>query len=482
MSIRLKLTLWYAGILALTLLIFGISLYSFLSIQSMNSYKDSLNTELNRVGERLSSQLYTSEEDLMFGPDMRGRNPLISESVFLQVNNLMNDSISRSSNAVDVDLEIPLNDADLKNLKNKVQIEKVKKINDYPFLVIYKPITMDGETIGVLSGAQLMKAHYDFLAVVRNLLLLMSFIVVVGAGTAGWLLARKALRPIDLITAAANQIQKGDDLNNRIEYTGPKDEIGRLTLTINGMLERIEGSYNELQVMLRTQRRFVSDASHELRTPLTTIRGNVDLLKKIFQKEQSLGHENDLAVESVDDISAESERMTRLVGDLLSLARADSGLIMDKQLVSLRDVLDAAMKRASFLPRTANWEVANLSSISDVYVLGNADYLLQMVMIYIENAFKYTPDGFVGFTTILEEDRVGLIIEDTGIGISEDDVPHIFDRFYRADLSRGQTAGTGLGLSIAKWISDEHDGQVEIRTAIGKGTRFTVWLPTNNTV
>lgn len=478
MTIRLKLTLLYAGVLALTLLIFGVSLYSFLSINSMNSNKDALNNELNRVGERLESQLFTSGDELGFSFDLRGRNPLFSESVFLQINNLMTGEITQSKNAKQVDLNIPLTNSEINQLTQKVQLEKIKQINGYPFLIVYKPITLDGVPIGVLSGAQLMKAHYDFLNVVRNLLLIMSLIVIVGAATTGWLLARKALRPIDLITAAANQIQKGDDLNNRIEYEGPKDEIGRLTTTINGMLGRIESSYNELQSLLRTQRRFVSDASHELRTPLTTIRGNVELLQKVLHRDLSNHESSELAAESVADISAEAERMSRLVGDLLSLARADAGVSMVKQLLPIKDVIETAMKRAVFLPRTAELQMNSFDELEGVVIQGNEDYLLQMVLIFIDNAFKYTPEGHIYFSVQKDLSRIGITIEDTGIGISNEDVPFIFDRFYRADLSRGQTSGTGLGLSIAKWIVDEHGGTVEVRTALGKGTRFTIWLPT----
>ena len=474
MSIRLKLTLWYAGVLALTLLVLGGSLYSFLSYNSMKASKASLNTELTRVGEQLATQLYESSSEFSFGPGVDEHNPFTNEGLYLQVNNLWNDTISRSSNADSVDLTIPLTNSELNSLKKKVQVVSVKQLNGYPFLVISKPITLDGDTIGILSGAQLMKAHYDFLATVRNLLLLMSVLVIVGAATTGWYMAKKALKPIDNITDMANQIQKADDLNNRVSYDGPKDELGRLTHTINNMLGRIESSYLEQSVLLNTQRRFVSDASHELRTPLTSIRGNVALLKKIMSS--NVDHE--LALESIIDIDVESERMSRLVGDLLSLARADAGLQMEKKPIAIKNVLDAAVRRAQFLPKTAQWITGDFSGLSNIYVQGNADYMLQMVMVFVENAFKYTPEGTVYLDWKVEQHRVGILIEDTGIGISEQDVPYLFDRFFRADESRGQTAGTGLGLSIAKWIVDEHAGEVEVRTALGKGTRFSIWLPT----
>jgi signal transduction histidine kinase len=371
-------------------------------------------------------------------------------------------------------LTIPLSKSDLNSLKKKVQVESVKVLNGYPFLVISKPITLDGDTIGILSGALLMKSHYDFLNTVRNLLFLMSIVVVVGAATTGWYMAKKALKPIDNITDMANQIQKADDLKNRVQYEGPKDELGRLTHTINNMLGRIERAYDEQSVLLETQRRFVSDASHELRTPLTSIRGNVSLLKKMINPTP----DNELTLESIVDIDAESERMSRLVSDLLSLARADGGLLMDKQPLAIKEVLEAAVKRASFLPKSANWEPSDFSGFRDVYVNGNDDYLLQMIMVFVENAFKYTLSGSVQMNAIVEADRIGILIEDTGLGIAERDVPFLFDRFFRADESRGQTSGTGLGLSIAKWIVDEHEGEVVVRTALGKGTQFTIWLPT----
>lgn len=476
MTIRFRLTLLYAGVLALTLLVFGVSLYSYLSISSMKSNKEALNLELDRVGQRLESLLYSSGDELDFSFNLQGRDPLFSEGVFLQIDNLMSDEITRSNNAEQVDLTIPISAAEKKTLEAMKQVEDVKQLNGYPFLVVHKPITLDGVTIGVLSGAQLMKAHYDFLDTIRNLLLIMSVIVVIGAATTGWFMARRALRPIDLITAAANQIEKGDDLNMRVAYEGPKDEVGRLTSTINSMLERVENSYNELQGILKTHRRFVSDASHELRTPLTTIRGNIEFLQKVLDRE-GVSEANELALDSIKDLSAEAERMSRLVSDLLSLARADAGVAVVKQQVVIKDIVETAMKRATFLPRTAEWHVEQTTVLDGVVIEGHEDYLLQMLLIFIENAFKYTPQGKVSFSVVIKEEQLGFVIKDTGIGISTEDLPFIFERFFRADVSRGQTSGTGLGLSIAKWIVSEHRGRVDVQSEIGVGTTFIIWLP-----
>jgi signal transduction histidine kinase len=272
----------------------------------------------------------------------------------------------------------------------------------------------------------------------------------------------------------------------RIPREKPNDEIGRLTDTLNSMLSRIERAYNELEETNAAQRRFVSDASHELRTPLTTIRGNIDLLQKIWaedgaeeRKGTGLSPEErkTMSMEAIRDIADEARRMSSLVGDLLSLARADAGYRMEMQPIPLRQLAEEAARRASFLPRKAEWHVGPLDDLDGVWVNGNRDYLLQLLFILIENGFKYTPSGEVRLFAVRGENRVGLVVADTGIGIHPEDLPHIFDRFYRADRSRGETSGTGLGLSIAKWIANMHKGSLEVQSLPGQGTVFTLWLP-----
>lgn len=134
-------------------------------------------------------------------------------------------------------------------------------------------------------------------------------------------------------------------------------------------------------------------------------------------------------------------------------------------------------RRASFLPRQAEWSVGAMGHLNGKYIVGNKDYLQQMLFIFIDNAFKYTPSGVVTLDAVFYQSQVGIRITDTGIGMDKDEVPHIFDRLYRADESRGITEGIGLGLSIAKWIIDEHGGSVEVVTRQGEGTTFVIWLP-----
>jgi signal transduction histidine kinase len=227
----------------------------------------------------------------------------------------------------------------------------------------------------------------------------------------------------------------------------------------------------------------VADASHELRTPLTTIRGNVDFLLKMWTTEPgerpNMDEEmiRELSMEALNDMADEGKRMSRLVSDMLSLARADTGKTFDKTPVALEPLVSEVARRAQFLERTAEWNVGDFSLLNGIYMDGSKDYLQQMLFIFIDNAFKYTPEGTVRFDAIVYQGQVGLRISDTGIGMDKSEVPFIFDRFYRADESRGVTEGIGLGLSIAKWIIDEHHGSVEVVTRQGEGTTFVIWLP-----
>jgi len=317
----------------------------------------------------------------------------------------------------------------------------------------------------------------------RSILVVASMVTVVLAFSLGLFLAQKSLRPIENIIKATDRVQKGADLSVRIPRVGPPDdEVGQLTDRINSMLGRMEAFYNELDEAYRAQRRFVSDASHELRTPLTTIRGNVDLLEKMWLQESGTlalteVDKQQMSMEALSDIADESRRMSRLINDMLSLARADAGYVMEKSMIELKSLVEEVVRRAQFLPRKAEWILGDIAAIDQKIVYGNKDYLQQMLFIFIENAFKYTDGGFVRLDAIIQDEQIGLKVQDTGMGMNQKEVPYIFERFYRADVSRGVTSGTGLGLSIAKWIIDEHRGSVEVVTKPNEGTTFIVWLP-----
>ena len=474
MSLRTRLTLWYTGVLAVTLLAFGVALYYFLSYSTIHNIEKSLEQQ----GEQFVSQIRVVSffsTNILELPEL---NDFKSAGTYLQAN--MTDGSIRKSNNLPGRLNLPFDaENDFAKAKSEASWFKTYSSGETSLLVYHARMVYEGQLIGVLQVATVISDDYSFLHDLRTILLLLSVFAVILAATLGFYLARKALRPIDNVIAAAGRIERGEDLAQRIAHTGPNDEIARLTDTINGMLGRLESTYNELEEAYRNQRRFVSDASHELRTPLTTIRGNVELLEKMWREGQA-NPDLQLSMEAMRDISTEASRMSRLVSDLLALARADAGHQIAKSYVSLQAVIEEVVRKAEFLPRQVQWRQGDLSAAEGAVVYGNADYLQQLLFIFIENAFKYTNDGYVQLDALRLKDQIGVRIRDTGIGMDQEEIPQIFDRFYRADASRGVTAGTGLGLSIAKWIIDEHGGSVEVVSRKNDGSMFIIWLPLAN--
>ncbi|MGF7046652.1 signal transduction histidine kinase [Paenibacillus sp. DS2015] len=484
MSIRLRLTAWYTAILAVTLIVFGCVIYGVIHYYTYSEVEKKINRQIIQIIRSQSTVINLNDGTYNFL--FKSPSNFQDTQTFIQVYNYTNGEIISDDNLKRMGMQIPV-----PSLESKITVGELShiQIENYSFILYQQPIfaqngPQNGQMIGLLQVAAFTGPEQVLLNRLQNILILGSLIMIIFASTLGLFLARKSMRPIGKVIEAANQIQKGADLSVRIEYDGPEDEIGQLIGTVNNMLERMDGFYKELEDSYAAQRRFVSDASHELRTPLTTIRGNVDLLQRMWSKEPEDRSNLDeaalkaMSIEAVGDIADEAKRMSRLVSDMLSLARADTGHTFEKEPVPLEVLVEEVSRRAQFLPHDAEWITGDLSTLNGLYVYGNKDYLQQMLFIFIENAFKYTPEGHVLLDAFRYQDQVGIRISDTGIGMDKNDVPLIFERFYRADQSRGVTEGIGLGLSIAKWIIDEMGGSVEVVTRLGEGTTFIIWLPT----
>ncbi|NHN29223.1 sensor histidine kinase [Paenibacillus agricola] len=488
MSIRLRLTLWYTGILSVVLVIFGLGLYGLLYHYYFDTVEDDLQEQAKKVYLRIEPRITPTLRGGIT-PDfvLQGKDIINNTGKYYQVANFENGNLSRSENLSQLNLSLPeLTTAQKQRLVEEDFFIEHAKIENLNVFIYNKAIVLkldnQWQLAGVFQAAVFLQPDEKLFALLRNILVVTALVTVLLAASLGWFLARKALRPIEQVINATNLIEKGTDLQNRINYYGPNDEIGRLTSTINGMLGRLQRTYSELEEVNRTQRRFVSDASHELRTPLTTIRGNVDLLEKMWSKTVAAGLDQneqqiEMSMEAMHDIASEAERMSRLVNDLLSLARADAGFQMTKTNLEISTLVDVVIRKAQLLPRSVEWLTGDLTVLKDIQVYGSKDYLQQLLFIFIENAFKYTEEGFVKLDALRTDDQIGIRLEDTGMGMDKEEVPLIFERFYRADVSRGKTAGTGLGLSIAKWIIDEHHGSIEVKTTQGEGSVFIIWLP-----
>lgn len=278
-----------------------------------------------------------------------------------------------------------------------------------------------------------------------------------------WAVAGNALRPIAQMIQTARTITLARDLTRRVAPSAHRDELGRLAATFNDMLASIEGAY-------RAQQRFVADVSHELRAPLTAIQGNLELLNR-HQSMPEAEREEALA-----EMTRETDRLTRLIADLLALARADAGMPLKHHPVDLDMVVLDAFRSARQLARG---QCLVLHAFEPVQINGDEERLRQLLLILLDNALKYTPkEGQVSLGLFHTESRVEILVRDTGIGIAPENLPHVFERFYRADPARSRDpGGTGLGLSIARWIVEQHKGAIWLESQSGQGTVATVHLP-----
>jgi len=312
-----------------------------------------------------------------------------------------------------------------------------------------------------------MAASMDVVDLARRALLEIIIIIAATsmamAAIASWFAIEQALSPLSAVTETALQISRADDLSQRIPNPSSKqDETGRFIDAFNETLERLEHIFT-------SQQRFLADVSHELRTPLTVIKGNVDLMRRMKQVDE----------ESLDTIEDEADRLTRLVGNLLLEAQAESGkLPLYFSPVELDTLLLDVFKEMRVLARDR--VIIRLTEIDQIMVNGDRDRLKQVLINLVSNAIKYTPKGGEVFLSLGKMgDNARLIVRDTGQGIAVEDLPHIFERFFRAEKSRtrSKTSGFGLGLSIAYWIVDHHGGRIEVNSAENKGTTFCIYLP-----
>ena len=295
-----------------------------------------------------------------------------------------------------------------------------------------------------------------------RLMVIMGLVGTAIAFGVGGVTARHALRPVDVLTDTAAAIAESRAFSRRVPAESFNHELGRLGRTFNDMLTSLEQAY-------ATQQRFVSDASHELRAPLTVIQANLELARRPAVPEAD-------REESLREASEEADRLTRLVGDLLVLARADAGLTLRAEAVELDRVFLQVLRESRHLLRGQRLE---FSHVEPCVVRGDPDRLRQLVFIVVENAIKYTPPG--GLIEVGLR-RAGpwaeLTVRDTGVGIAVTELPRVFERFYRADGARSlNPGGSGLGLAIGRWIATQHKGSLELESEPGRGTVATVRLP-----
>ena len=348
-------------------------------------------------------------------------------------------------------------------LKSGEPIYRENTIQNVHLRVLSIPLRAGNHSVGILQVATNLNVADTARRDLLDILLISTIISTLFAGIGSWFVLGRVLAPLDAATETALAINRADDLSRRIPYdVASDDEIGNLIEAFNQTLERLENLFT-------SQQRFLADVSHELRTPLTVIKGNADLMRHMKKFDE----------ESLASIDQEAGRLTRLVGGLLLLTQADSGkLTLNKQPIELDTLLLEVFQEMRIL--AGNKVHLKIANIDQIQFNGDRDRLKQVLLNLVANAIQYTPqDGDVLMGLARIGDQARLIVRDTGPGIPSEDLPYIFDRFYRAEKSRTRSTspGFGLGLSIAKWIVENHGGTINVESKEGKGTTFAIWLP-----
>jgi len=452
MPLRLRLSLLYTSMVIGILLVFGASVYGLVTILLYN-YVDNLLASTVRDIVNVTGVNPWGESNFVVLPPLG-----MTSNVYVQVWDRNGRLISSSPGI-----------SQLSNPLDQEQLDTTRPVFADTFLegvhlrVLSVPMLIEGHPFGTLQAATGLGIMDAALQVFLSIMWISVLVAALIAALGSWVAVRGALSPLATVTDVVEQINRADDLSRRVPYDGPKhDEIGSLIGAFNQTLERLESLFT-------SQQRFLADVSHELRTPLTVIKGNVDLMRRMKILDE----------ESLVSIDQEAGRLTRLVGGLLMLAQAESGTLpLEMRAVELDTLLLEVFQEMRVM--AGERVKLKLNEIDQIQVQGDRDRLKQVLLNLTANAVQYTPQGgevFLSLGKVGEQAR--LIIRDTGPGIPAEDLPHIFERFYRAEKSRTRTrgAGFGLGLSIAQWIVEKHGGKIEVDSKENQGTTFCIWLP-----
>jgi two-component system, OmpR family, sensor kinase len=459
MSLRLRLVLTCCALVVTIVSVFAAILYT--------TMRRNLQTEMDRRLRLRASQVeltiwpgatsLTAQDITSAKLDLSPLDELDAPGVYVQVVDRQGGVVARSSNLGKSTLPSP-SDALTGALDRRRTLSTASVGSDRSVRILSQPIMNQGSVIGVLEVGQSRQPLQQTLDDLRVLLLLVGAgLLLVGAAVV-WLVTLRGLRPLQAISRQARRISEEQSFAERIPLATRRDEIGQLARTINELLQTVDD-------LLRQHREFVADTSHELRNPLLALRTNLDILERIDDPEQRR--------ECLEEAREQSERMTRLVSDVLLLARAESTQLIAADAVALGPLLENVAESAR---RRAGGRTIQLEQSDPVTVRGDAGRVRQVLTNLIKNAIEHTPpDGTITLGLRQTDGWACLAVRDDGEGIAASALPHIFERFYRADPRRRQ--GTGLGLAIVKHLVEAHGGRVSVESALGRGSCFTIWLP-----
>ena len=458
LSIRTRLALIYTGLLAGALVAFGSGVFVVLREELERSFDAGLLANAEHAGGALAQDV--GADGILRAPDRLieqlastgGRVIVLDPS-----GGVLADSAAPGTERFGI-VPDDLAQAD----RHAHAVRELVSAGDVVRLTVEPVIVAGGQRVGYVAWADSTQPLRDLLATVSTALVVGGALVIGLALVGGLVLARRALAPVADVTETARAISLSGDFAARVEGGQRGDEVGELAVAFNEMLQALEHNHQTLQ-------QFLGDASHQLRTPLTTVRANLDLALR-----PDLPDAERQAI--LADARDEAERMGRLIGDLLALARAESGARLEFAPVELDALLVEAVQRER---QAAPHVRMSVSSVEPAVVDGDRDRLRDLFGVLLDNAARYTPaGGSVVAALDVHDGRAIVRVEDTGIGIDEADRDRLFERLYRGTRAREvRPSGTGLGLSIARWIVESHGGTIGLTSRESGGTVAIVTLP-----
>lgn len=464
-SVRLRLTLWYVAVLAFVLVTVCVIIYTLLS---RSLYR--------RVDDGLLSVIEVATRSLIHDTEEGQTNEGAAQSTVAELSNAQQalaiydgagGLLSENTQPDEFHAALP----DLRLIEHgQIHLSTVADIDKDRHRIAAQLVVVPlASTPFIILVSQPLELVEDELESLREILYWVVPVALVMAGLGGWFLARKSLAPVRAMSERAREIGAGN-LDRRLPVANPRDELGRLAVTFNQLLERLSAAFSQ-------QRQFMADASHELRTPLSVIRAAAEVTLERARRD------GDEYRDAIKMMGEQTRRLTRIVEDMFTLARADAGRYpIRKSKFYVDELIEEAARAAGVLASGKDVRI-EISNLPESLYHGDEDLMRQMILNLLDNAVKHTsPGGAVRLSLARSGQSYRIEVADTGGGIPLAAQSHIFERFYRASKARsrderGNGSGAGLGLAIARWIAEAHAGSLVLARSDEKGSLFAVTLP-----
>jgi signal transduction histidine kinase len=445
LTIRSKITLWYASLFLILLVIFNVFIYMTISKILYQNTEDLLKSDAHQVYLIIQSEGFNINLDVPY--------KIIATNTYFVIFDVKGNTGIKSEILPEI-VNLPIGREQLRN----VAIDRTN------WIVYDTPVKNNDKVIGWIRVSRSLQSLMNTLLNLRIIMFISVPLYGLLASAGGLFLAKRALRPIDYITKTAHEISKGD-LTQRLKLNKTEDEVGRLATTFDEMLDKLESS-------IKKERQFASDASHELRTPISIITAQAE---EVLTGKREI----DEYKEAIETIRNESKKMSHIISQLLMIYRSDEGRYkFHFEILNLNMIIEDIVNEFQDVA-VANGLNISFKTEEEIKIKADQTLITRLFINIIDNAIKYTNrDGKINISLSRINNYSVTVIEDTGIGISEKDMPYIFDRLYQVDKSR-EDRGTGLGLAIAKSITDLHKGEMLVESKLNSGSKFIIKLPLN---